>query len=184
MEPGLKKYACKLTLDQNTAHTRVSLSEGNRKAKWGRKDQPYPDHPDRFKHWQHVLSVESLTGRCYWEAKWRGLGAAVAVSYRGIMRKGGDEDGRFGFNHQSWSLEYFNSWYCVYHNGQKIGEFPHRHQSGRVGVYLDWSAGILTFYSVSPDTHTLTHIHTLHTTFTEPLHAGFWVYRNSSVCVR
>ncbi|KAL7858789.1 hypothetical protein AOLI_G00188910 [Acnodon oligacanthus] len=31
MKPGLKKYACDLTLDPNTAHTRLSLSEENKK---------------------------------------------------------------------------------------------------------------------------------------------------------
>ncbi len=52
--------------------------------------------------------------------------------------------------------------------------------SNRVGVYVDWSAGRLSFYSVS-DTHTLTHLHTFNTTFTEPLYAGFEVYSDSSV---
>ncbi|XP_071370426.1 NLR family CARD domain-containing protein 3-like, partial [Centroberyx affinis] len=37
----------------------------------------------------------------------------------------------------------------------------------KVAVYLDWPAGSLSFYSVSPDT--VIHIHTFHTTFTEPL---------------
>jgi len=46
---------------------------------------------------------------------------------------------------------------------------------------VDVSAGTLSFYSVS-DTHTLTHLHTLYTTFTEPLYAGFGLYKiNSSV---
>ncbi len=52
--------------------------------------------------------------------------------------------------------------------------------SKRAGVYVDVSTGSLSFYSVS-DTHTLTHLHTLNTTFTEPLYAGFWVYSGSSV---
>lgn len=42
----------------------------------------------------------------------------------------------------------------------------------RVGVYLDWSAGTLSFYSVS-DTHTLAHLDTFNTTFTEPVCAAF-----------
>ncbi|XDV14183.1 hypothetical protein PO909_002362, partial [Leuciscus waleckii] len=51
----------------------------------------------------------------------------------------------------------------------------------RVGVFVDVSAGTLSFYSVS-DTHTLTHLHTFTHTFTEPLCAGFRLYNvNSSV---
>lgn len=44
--------------------------------------------------------------------------------------------------------------------------------SNRIGVYVDVSSGILSFYNVS-DTHKLTHIHTFNNTFTEPLYAGF-----------
>ncbi|XP_072546849.1 NACHT, LRR and PYD domains-containing protein 12-like [Salminus brasiliensis] len=183
MKQRLKKYACKLTLDPKTAHTRLSLCEGNRKVECVRQKQPYPDHPDRFNCWGQVLSVESLTGRCYWEAEWREGKADVAMSYQGIRRKGGGLDSRFGFNNQSWSLQYFDYRYTVYHNKKTICEFLHPHPSGRVGVYLDWPAGTLSFYSISPDTHTLTHIHTLQTTFTEPLYAGIGVCFGSSVCV-
>ncbi|XP_056441172.1 E3 ubiquitin-protein ligase TRIM7-like isoform X1 [Gadus chalcogrammus] len=45
------KYACDLTLDPNTAFRRLSLSEDNRKVTWGGGVQSYPDHPDRFDHW-------------------------------------------------------------------------------------------------------------------------------------
>ncbi|XP_072546852.1 NACHT, LRR and PYD domains-containing protein 3-like isoform X2 [Salminus brasiliensis] len=184
MKPGLKKYAFKLTLDPNTVHLLLSLSEGNKKVECVKEDQPYPKHPDRFVCLQQILSVESMTGRCYWEAEWSGeRGADIAVSYRGIERKGYGDDSRFGCNNQSWSLQYFDNRYTVCHNKQVIGELLHPHQSGRVGVYLDWPAGTLSFYSISPDTQTRTPIHTLLTTFTEPLYAGFWVHYGSSVCV-
>ncbi|XP_016315140.1 ribonuclease inhibitor-like [Sinocyclocheilus anshuiensis] len=45
---GLKKWVCFLTLDPNTAHTFLSLSEENRKVTGVREYHPYPDHPDRF----------------------------------------------------------------------------------------------------------------------------------------
>ncbi|KAI2661026.1 E3 ubiquitin-protein ligase TRIM39 [Labeo rohita] len=47
------------------------------------------------------------------------------------------------------------------------------HVSSRIGVYVDESAGNLSFYSVS-DTVSL--IHTIQTTFTQPLYPGFTVY--------
>ena len=66
--------ACELTLDPNTAHRVLSLSEDNRKVTRVREQQLYPDHPERFGSWPQVLSRESLTGRCYWEVEWEGWG--------------------------------------------------------------------------------------------------------------
>ncbi len=169
--------ACDLTLDPNTAHTRLSLSAGNKKTKCERENQPYPDHPDRFENCEQVLCKERLTGRCYWEVEWSGWGH-VAVTYKGISRKGGS-DCRFGLNEKSWNIYCCDTIYSVWHNN-KSTNIPRPSPSNRVGVYLDWPAGTLSFYSVS-DTHTLTHLHTFNTTFTEPLYAGFLVYRDSSV---
>ncbi|KAI4904397.1 hypothetical protein NFI96_007381 [Prochilodus magdalenae] len=87
MKPGLKKYSCELTLDPNTVSRYLSLCEENRKVVWVREKQSYPDHPERFDDWEQVLSRESLTGRCYWEAEWSGE-VEIAVSYKGIVRKG------------------------------------------------------------------------------------------------
>uniref|UniRef100_A0A3B4D755 B30.2/SPRY domain-containing protein n=1 Tax=Pygocentrus nattereri TaxID=42514 RepID=A0A3B4D755_PYGNA len=180
MKPGLKKYAVGLTLDPNTVYRRLSLSEGNRKVEWVDEDQPYPDHPDRFDRCFQVLSVESLTGRCYWEVQWSGAGAGISVSYRGIRRKGG-RDCEFGLNNQSWSLICYKNSYTVCHNKRRTALPAPPSPSNRVGVYLDWGSGALSFYTISPDTHTLTHLHTFTTTFTEPLYTGFSIYPDSSV---
>ncbi|XP_016115772.1 protein NLRC3-like [Sinocyclocheilus grahami] len=180
MTAGLRKYACDLTLDPNTAHTELILSDENRKITRVEDHQPYPDHPERFDDVPQVLSVESLTGRCYWEAEWSGYKAEISVSYKGINRKGG-RDCEFGFNDKSWSLICSNNRFTVWHN-KNLTPIPTVCSSfNRVGVYLDASAGSLSFYSVS-DTHTLTHLHTFSTTFTEPLCAGFRTFQfNSSV---
>ncbi|XP_036453131.1 NACHT, LRR and PYD domains-containing protein 3-like [Colossoma macropomum] len=181
MKSGPQKYAVDLTLDPNTAHTELYVSEGNRKVEWMEKDQSYPDHPDRFDYYEQVLSVESLTGRCYWEVQWSGAGVVISVSYRGIKRKGISKDCWFGFNNQSWSLICSNNSYFVYHNKQRTALPAPPSPSNRVGVYLDWESGILSFYTISSHTHTLTHLQTLYTIFTEPLHAGFYVYKYCSV---
>ncbi|KAK9981762.1 hypothetical protein ABG768_001286, partial [Culter alburnus] len=184
--PGLRKYAFNLTLDPNTAHTQLALSEENRKATYAEKphtypeNQSYPDHPERFEHHEQVLCQESLTGRCYWEVEWSGW-AYIAVTYKGINRKGGS-DSWFGYNDKSWSLYCTENRYSAWHNNKKTDIRAPSPQSNRVGVYLDWSAGSLSYYSIS-DTHTLTHIHTFNTTFTEPLYAGFRVFESSlSLC--
>ncbi|XP_051992148.1 NACHT, LRR and PYD domains-containing protein 3-like isoform X2 [Xyrauchen texanus] len=179
---GPHKYVCDLTLDSNTVNTELILSEGNRKVTGVRERQSYPDHPERFDVCQ-VLCRESLTGRCYWETQWSGVGAVISASYKEISRKGVSEDCVFGLNVNSWSLWCSNNTFTVRHNNNSTDIRPPSHDCKRVGVYVDCPAGTLSFYSVS-DTHTLTHLHTLNTTFTRPLYAGFGVvYPGSSVCV-
>ncbi|XP_030272355.1 tripartite motif-containing protein 16-like isoform X2 [Sparus aurata] len=164
------RYSRDITLDPNTAHRKLLLSEGNRKATYTSQQQSYSSHPDRFTDWYYqVLSRESLTGRCYWEVEWRG-GVYVAVAYKNISRAGNSQECGFGFNDKSWMLYCYTNSYNFYHN--KVQTPVSGPQSSRVGVYLDHSAGILSFYRVS-DTMTL--LHRVQTTFTQPLYAGVLV---------
>ncbi|XP_051990938.1 E3 ubiquitin-protein ligase TRIM39-like [Xyrauchen texanus] len=176
---GLHKYFCHLTLDLNTAHPELILSEGNRKVTRVSERQSYPDHPERFDKCHQVLCRESLTGRCYWETECSGGGAAISVSYKGIGRKYNDADCVSGYNLISWSLCCFGDGFSARHNNNFTEIRPPLRHSERVGVYLDCPAGTLSYYRIS-DTHTLTHLHTFNTTFTEPLYAGFTFYCNSS----
>ncbi|XP_016338118.1 NACHT, LRR and PYD domains-containing protein 3-like [Sinocyclocheilus anshuiensis] len=177
---GLQKYACDLTLDPNTANIRLVLSDENRKMTRVLEEQPYPDHPDRFDDIPQVLCVESLTGRCYWAAEWIGH-AEISVAYKGITRKGCIDDCWFGFSDKSWSLWCSDEGFAVRHNNNYTDLPADRSSTKRVGVYVDVLAGTLSFYSIS-DTHTLTHLYTFNTTFTEPLYAGFRVYSSVSLC--
>ncbi|KAL0202324.1 hypothetical protein M9458_000342, partial [Cirrhinus mrigala] len=176
IKPGLRKYACDLTLDPNTAHTQLILSEDNRKITYVEEHQPYPDHPERFTDIPQVLCRESLTGRCYWEVEWDSW-ARIAVAYKGISRKDGTVS-KFGYNDKSWCLFCNDYGFTVWHNNESNSIPTDLTKSKRAGLYLDMSAGTLTFYSVSK-THTLTHLHTFNTTFTEPLYAGFKVFKSS-----
>ncbi|XP_059361562.1 NACHT, LRR and PYD domains-containing protein 12-like isoform X3 [Carassius carassius] len=177
---GLHKYACDLTLDPNTAHNHLILSENRKKVAHVEECQSYPDHPDRFDGCPQVLCSKSLSGRCYWEAEWSG-NAIISVTYKGIRRKGGSCSCEFGYNKNSWSLMCINNRYTVWHNLSSIDiRFP-LHSSKRVGVYVDVSAGTLSIYNVS-DSHSLTHLHTFTSTFTEPLYAGFTVFESLSLC--
>uniref|UniRef100_A0A8C0Y4N5 Tripartite motif-containing protein 16-like n=1 Tax=Cyprinus carpio carpio TaxID=630221 RepID=A0A8C0Y4N5_CYPCA len=171
------QYPQQLTLDLNTAHKYLCLSENNRVITTTKTVQSYPDHPDRFDQWSQVLCRESVCGRCYWEIEWSGdRGVFISVSYKSISRKGGDECW-FGYNGQSWSLCCSSSSYSFWHNKIKT-DLPVESISSRIGVFVDHSAGTLSFYSVS-DTMSL--IHTVQTTFTQPLYPGFRVCSGSSV---
>ncbi|XP_048853249.1 NACHT, LRR and PYD domains-containing protein 3-like isoform X3 [Brienomyrus brachyistius] len=176
--PGLQKYSCQLTLDPNTANRLLSLSGGNRKVTGG-AEQPYPNHPERFDSRPQVLCRESLTGRCYWEAEWDGDGAWIGVTYKGIRRKGVSYDCWLGYNNKSWSLCCNTDSYSVWYNKKQTLIPIDPSGPRRVGVYLDWGAGALSFYRVSSDG--LTPLHRFTSSFTESLYPGFRVYRNSSV---
>ncbi|XP_031418135.1 NACHT, LRR and PYD domains-containing protein 3-like [Clupea harengus] len=178
LRPGVRKYACELTLDPNTADKNLSLSEGNRKVTRVKEDQPYPDHPERFDRWNQVLCSEGLSGRCYWEAEWSWDGAIIAVAYKNIQRKWQNDVNALGCNDKSWSLDCSPNRYSAGHNNKRTDIPVPSSRSRRVGVYLDWPAGTLSFYSVSSDT--LFHLHTFHSTFTEPLYPGFRVWDNNS----
>ncbi|XP_062266027.1 tripartite motif-containing protein 16-like [Platichthys flesus] len=172
------RYSQEITLDPNTANNRLLLSEGNRKVTYMSKQRSYSDHPDRFTGYCQVLSRESLTGRCYWEVE-VGVGVGgrvcVAVTYKNISRAGISHECRFGYNDKSWSLHCDgNSYNFLYNSIQTPVSGP---VSSRVGVYLDHSAGVLSFYRVS-DTMTL--LHRVQTTFTQPLYAGVRVYCSGS----
>uniref|UniRef100_A0AAY4BZE0 B30.2/SPRY domain-containing protein n=1 Tax=Denticeps clupeoides TaxID=299321 RepID=A0AAY4BZE0_9TELE len=175
----LSADACKFTLDPNTAHRKLLLSEGNRKVMHVEEKPPYPDHPERFQYCEQVLCREGVSRRCYWEVEVSGILVYIGVTYKGISRRGLVSDCRLGDNNKSWVLTCYKNSYSVRHN--KINTaIPARPSSPkRVGVYLDWSAGTLTFYSISSDK--LTHLHTFHSTFTEPLYPGFRLKYKSSL---
>ncbi|KAK3522265.1 hypothetical protein QTP86_000390 [Hemibagrus guttatus] len=163
---------CYLTLDPNTTHCTLILSEKNRVVRYSGREQKYSDHPERFDSWEQVLCKESGCVRCYWEVEWSGV-VYISVSYKDISRKGDDDECVFGRNNQSWSLVCSSSSLSFYHNNIKTDlRVP---SPSRIGVYVDHSAGTLSFYSVS-DTMKL--LHRVHTTFTQPLYAGFGLYRS------
>ncbi|XP_029935752.1 NACHT, LRR and PYD domains-containing protein 12-like, partial [Myripristis murdjan] len=174
---SLRIYARHLTLDPNTAHRFLRLSEDNREVEMMSKQQSYPRHPDRFYQEPQVLCREGLTGRCYWEVQWSGE-VDIAVTYRGITRRGFDS--RLGANKQSWSLRCSDddNSYTARHNRKDTSISVRPRGSDRVAVYLDCSAGTLSFYRVSSDRLRL--LHTFSSTFTEPLYPGFGLWSPGS----
>ncbi|KAM3624368.1 uncharacterized protein V6R79_022559 [Siganus canaliculatus] len=179
----LHNYACDVTLDANTVNEELLLSEHNRKVDCTEEKQSHPDHPERFDDVQQVMSVEGLTGRCYWEVEWTGH-SSIGVAYKSLKRKG-HEDTEIEYSSKAWTFN-MNTWngYSFYHMRKEtfvpipivyVTAFQYRRR--RLGLFLDWPAGLLSFYSVCGDTKTL--LHTFHTTFTEPVHPVFAVFSGS-----
>nr|XP_020447576.1 E3 ubiquitin/ISG15 ligase TRIM25-like [Monopterus albus] len=165
------QYAVTLTLDPNTAHRRLALSEGNTKATLQGSAQPYPDTPQRFDGWTQVMCDRSLGAqRCYWEVEWRGRGSSMGVAYGALSRKGSDARSGLGYNAQSWTLELSDTCCSAMHDNEKR-DIPVTY-SPRMGIYLDLSTGMLAFYSVA---ESMTHLHTFRANFTQPLYPTFGV---------
>uniref|UniRef100_A0A3P9HJK7 B30.2/SPRY domain-containing protein n=1 Tax=Oryzias latipes TaxID=8090 RepID=A0A3P9HJK7_ORYLA len=169
---GLRKYAGRLSLDLKTAHKNLRLSDDNREVNAVEEEEQYPDNPDRFDHYQQLLCSHGLTGRSYWEVEWKGM-VSIGITYKGITRKGENADCILGGNKQSWSLFCSGSTYSFYHNSQQT-EIAPLSDSNRVGVYLDWPSGSVSFYKIS-STYDLIHLHTISTKFTEPVYPAFRV---------
>ncbi|XP_076142007.1 NACHT, LRR and PYD domains-containing protein 3-like isoform X2 [Alosa pseudoharengus] len=175
LKSGLRKYACKITLDQNTTHKKLSWK--NQKVSVEKQDQTYPDHPERFQHCQQFLCTEGLTGKAYWEVDWSGR-AAVGVAYKSIRRDGQDAS-KIGCNNKSWCLERFITVFSAKHNNKTEDISTPRSKSGRLGVFLDWEGGTLSFYNISSGA--LIHLHTFHAKFCEPLYPAFEVSESVSL---
>ncbi|XP_073350166.1 NACHT, LRR and PYD domains-containing protein 3-like [Pagrus major] len=169
LQRGLQKYACELTLDPNTAHRQLKLSEDNKRVEYVREEQCYGFHPERFDCFKQVLCRNSLTGRCYWEIETKG-NFDIAVTYRGISRRGSGDDCQFGGNDKSWNLQFYNQ-PTLWHNNTATEIRTRFQASNKVAVYLDWPAGSLSFYRVH--SNVLEHVYTFYSRFTEPLYPGF-----------
>ncbi|XP_075938997.1 NACHT, LRR and PYD domains-containing protein 12-like [Anarhichas minor] len=175
LKAGLWKYACELTLDPNTAHRQLILSEDNRQVKFVDNKQIYPYHPERFDHFRQLLCTTGLTGRCYWEVETKGT-SYVAVAYRGMRRRGNSDDCRFGGDDKSWSLDFINH---LWHNNTETKLCLNYNAEYRIGVYLDWPAGTLSFYRCLLSRRIS--VYTLYSRFTEPLYPGFGCATGSSL---
>ncbi|XP_036412473.1 tripartite motif-containing protein 16-like [Colossoma macropomum] len=171
------QYFCDLTLDYNTAYRRLALYDGNKSVVNNDRDLTYPDHPDRF-DWPQVLCKETVCGRAYWEVEWGGTnGVNIAVSYRSIRRKGGRNECWFGCSEQSWRL-YCSPFRYAFRHHSKETYIPKTNHSTRIGVYVDYDAGTLSFYSIGDK---MILLYKVQTEFTEPLYAGFTVWPGSKL---
>ncbi|XP_075437003.1 E3 ubiquitin/ISG15 ligase TRIM25-like [Ascaphus truei] len=168
-----------ILLDVNTAANYVSVSGDLKTASCSGINQLRPNTPERFGSFQ-VLSTRSFSsGQHYWEVEISESGIrGVGISYPSIVRK--QRQSRIGRNKKSWCLYMWDNDYSVIHDTIRTRIYPESPVQ-RLGIYLDYEAGRLSLYQLCDP---IRHLHTVTATFTEPLHAAFFVYNNGCVRIR
>ncbi|XP_041061425.1 E3 ubiquitin/ISG15 ligase TRIM25-like [Carcharodon carcharias] len=165
----------RLTPDLNTAHAQFILSDGNRTLSLSHKRQPLPKNTERFDCCQQLLCAEGVkAGRSYWEVEVGGDSGVwkVGLCYRSISRRGKGTECLLGRNCKSWCLYSLVGSILALHDDHDtkltVGNIS------RVGVYVDFEAGTILFYSVSD--RKLTLVHTFQEqTFTEALYPALQI---------
>ncbi|XP_072339114.1 E3 ubiquitin-protein ligase TRIM65 [Scyliorhinus torazame] len=166
-EPFLQNYR-QLSFNPNTVHRFLTLSKGNHRVSH-KFIQTYPMHAERFEKVWQVLCCESFdTGQHYWEVQISSQWVYLGITYKKISRS--DDLSLIGRNNVSWALQVFSKSYSAWHDNQEVKLQPANYE--RVGVYLDCTAGTLTFFGID---NTMTLIHTFQSVFTEPLYPAVWV---------
>lgn len=165
------KEASDMFLDINTAHMNVALSHDLKTASFYATPQDRSELPGRFTYWSQVLSTKSFSsGRHFWEIETSDFGVReFGVCYPSMERH--QEESGIGENNKSWGLRPIGNKHFAVHDSC-TQQVPRKSSCMRYAVYLDYKSGHLSFYQLSD---TILHLHTFKATFTEPLHAAFYV---------
>ncbi|XP_075037405.1 tripartite motif-containing protein 16-like [Mixophyes fleayi] len=165
-----------LSLDVNTAHSKIIISSDLKCASYSSASQKYAETPERFKSCQ-VLSINELSsGQHYWEVdvseapRW-----IVGVASKSIQRKVAGNESFIGYNNKSWTLFFQKYLGTSYNNIQNT--VASNSPVKAVGIHLNYDGGYLSFYQLQPTRH----LHTFSATFTEPILAAFYIFENSSI---
>ncbi|XP_075071331.1 E3 ubiquitin/ISG15 ligase TRIM25-like [Mixophyes fleayi] len=161
-----------LLLDVNTAGINTEISADLKTASWSQIKQILPETSRRFQRYQVLSTKHFSSGQHFWDVETNKLGVcSLGMCYPSIPRKGDVAD--IGYNNKSWSLwrPYNSNKYLLVHDSKEI-QATHNISCQRFRIYLDYEAGQLSFYELCDP---IRHLHTFTTTFTEPLHAAFYV---------
>ncbi|PWA31011.1 hypothetical protein CCH79_00010561 [Gambusia affinis] len=164
-----------LMFDKNSASRRLVLAENNKRAETDndvKKLEMRNTSDERFR-WTQVFCDEGLQRLCYWEVEWKGV-VGIAVAYKDVGR-GWNRDGGLGCNDKSWSLLCSKTGYKAMHKNTK--EEIKVPICKKIGVFLDWEGGTLSYYNITSEKRSL--IHTFKSKFTAELFPAFWFKKGS-----
>ncbi|XP_041072920.1 E3 ubiquitin/ISG15 ligase TRIM25 isoform X2 [Carcharodon carcharias] len=166
----LMQYNSRVTFDHRTAHKKLVIADRYTTLSVADQPQSYPDLPERFFNCSQVLGLQSFTnGRHYWEVNNDGSSFwAIGIAYSGMDRRGSRS--RLGRNLLSWCVESFGQKLSFWHGDQETVLSVQRPRV--VGVFLDFEAGIVAFYSV---TNAIVLLFGFKTVFQGRVHPAFWL---------
>ncbi|GCC33796.1 hypothetical protein chiPu_0012267 [Chiloscyllium punctatum] len=163
-----------LSLDTKTANCYLVLSDDGRSVTLAEQQQLYPSHSERFEDYYQVLSSQSFSsGSHSWEGESDGKEWGMGIVYGSIDRVG--QYSWFGESSNSWCLYLGSDAVTIWHDNERT-DLPMIPSTSRIQVQLDYEVGTLSFYQV---TDSLKHLHTIQTTFTEPVFPAFCCYDKS-----
>ncbi|ELK02675.1 Butyrophilin subfamily 1 member A1 [Pteropus alecto] len=142
-----------VTLDPDTAHPHLFLYDGSKAVRLEDSRQKVPEKPERFDSWPCVLGREAFSsGRHYWEVEvgdrtdW-----AIGVCREDVPKKGFDPmTPENGF----WAVELYGNGYWALTPLRT--PLPLAGPPRRVGVFLDYESGDISFYSMTDGSHIYT----------------------------
>ncbi|XP_063788590.1 tripartite motif-containing protein 6-like [Pseudophryne corroboree] len=170
-----------ILLDIKTASNYIIISEDRRSAGPTGYPEYRPNGPERFRVHQVLSSCSFSSGKHYWEVDVsKAEDWLIGVAGHSMDRKTQCNESYIGYNNKSWALEFVTDLRIIHNNKQKNIEVDPDSPVQTVGVYLDYEAGRLSFYQLCDP---IRHLHTFSATFTEPLHAAFFLYNDSYITI-
>ncbi|NXO53589.1 TRI27 protein, partial [Aramus guarauna] len=133
-----------VTLDPNTAHPDLILSEDHKSVRRGEGRRDLPDNPERFDYWPFVLGCQGfVAGRHCWEVEVGDRGDwAVGVARESICRKGHlsicPQGGIWGVEKWGGQVRALTT--------RKVTLLPLRWVPRRVSIHLDYAGGTVAFF--------------------------------------
>ncbi|KAF4088738.1 hypothetical protein AMELA_G00058140 [Ameiurus melas] len=164
----IQQYAVDVTLDLDTAHLELILSDDGKQVTDGDTEQDLPDNPERFNCCPCVLGKKEFSsGRFYYEVQVKGKTEwDLAVTRESINRKGeitySPEDG-------SWCVWLRNKAEYVALDSPTVS-LSLKQAPQKVGVFVDNEEGLISFYDVDVKSHIYSFTGQ---TFTEKLYPYF-----------
>ncbi|XP_052348191.1 E3 ubiquitin-protein ligase TRIM39-like [Oncorhynchus keta] len=163
----IQQYAVDVTLDPDTAHHGLIMSEDGKQVKHGDTKQNLPDYPERFNYFVCVLGKEDLSsGRFYYEVMVKGKTKWVL----GVARESLNRKGNITVSAENgcWTLCLRNGEYSVRAKASVLLSLREKPQ--KVGVFVDYEEGQVSFYDVEARSHIYSFTGC---TFTEKLYPFF-----------
>ncbi|POI27960.1 hypothetical protein CIB84_008290 [Bambusicola thoracicus] len=172
----VKLDAANITLDFNTAHSKVALSERYTKMSVSDTQLNYNHHPQRFTDCPQVLGFQCFKrGIHYWEVELHQNNfCGIGICYGSMERQG--PDSRLGRNSSSWCIEWFNSKISAWHND--VEKCLPNTKATKIGVLLHCDGGFVLFLTVEEK---LNLIYKFKAQFTEAVYPAFWLFSSGTV---